>query len=96
MPGPVSVTDILLTSILAPASARAFNCCSVAYTGLSDCGGGEECWAIESSASAGVTDDVDLRGGMFVWYKLAMRYFFADRDRVRESGAIYRAPLSND
>lgn len=51
-----------LTSTLTPASARAFNCCSVAVTVLCVCG---DCCS-ESSASAGVTDDVDLRGGMLV------------------------------
>jgi hypothetical protein len=56
----------LLTSTLAPASARAFNCCSVAKTGFSLCGAGGDCWSRESSGSAGVTEDVDFRGGIFV------------------------------
>jgi hypothetical protein len=55
----------VLTSTLTPASALAFNCCSVAVIGLSElvwaCG---ESW-IDSSGSAGVTEDVDLRGGIF-------------------------------
>ena len=56
----------LLTSTLAPASARAFNCCSVAKTGFSLCGAGGDCWSRESSGSAGVTEDVDFRGGIVV------------------------------
>jgi hypothetical protein len=54
-----------LTSTLTPASARAFNCCSVAKTGLSVCGAWGD-WRRESSGSAGVTEEVDLRGGILV------------------------------
>lgn len=55
------------TSTLTPASARALICCSVAVMGLSVCAEGES-W-IDSSGSAGVTDEVDLRGGMLDFSK---------------------------
>lgn len=54
----------MLTSTLTPNSARALICCSVAVMGLSGAGAtGDSKDA--SSGSAGVTEDVDLRGGMF-------------------------------
>lgn len=54
-----------LTSTLTPNSARALICCSVAVTGTLDfsvCACGES-WR-DSSGSAGVTEEVDLRGGI--------------------------------
>lgn len=64
-----------LASTLTPASARAFNCCSVAVTGLSVCVCGESWMESSASASAGVKEDVDLRGGMlgrwlWVWIRV--------------------------
>jgi len=75
-----------LTSTLMPASARALICCSVAMMGLSAvcCG---DIWS-ESPSSAGVMDDVDLRGGMVGMWCAACWDSFDDDHRyaVRLSG----------
>lgn len=59
----------MLTSTLTPNSARALICCSVAVMGLSEVVGATGDNSDVSSGSAGVTEDVDLRGGMLgvVW-----------------------------
>lgn len=69
----------MLTSTLTPSSARAFICCSVAVMGLSAalCTCGDNCEG--SSVSAGVTEEVDLRGGIVILLWVGRGVLFSSR-----------------